>query len=108
MNLKFDLYKFTRIEASGIPVLFKKIPWASGYAYIHVIVGTGARSDPAGKEGIAHFFEHLPFNGCEGYSTSEATEEVDRRLFGGTLNAHTGMEYTIFHGKVAVERISEA
>jgi predicted Zn-dependent peptidase len=64
--------------------------------------------DPEGGEGLAHFFEHLPFDGCEGAPDHDAIETVRHTLFMGTLNAYTGMEYTVFEGRARSGRLGEA
>jgi len=107
MNLKFDPYKFESFLSDGIPVYFKSIPWANGFVYIRVTVQVGARHDPIGKEGLAHFFEHLPFDGCAGFPTFEAIQDIDQLLFLDTLNANTAFERTNFTAKVSSEKLGE-
>ncbi|MDE2038052.1 MAG: insulinase family protein [Patescibacteria group bacterium] len=108
MKLRFDPYKFNRFDSNGVPVHWKSIPWADGYVYIYVLATIGARYDPVGREGLAHFFEHLPFNGCKGYPTLEHIEHASRTIFMDTLNALTGFEYTFYYGKAAVSDLGRA
>ncbi len=108
MKLKFDPYQFEKTISQGIPVYWKNIPWANGFVYIHVIWCIGARHDPIGKEGLAHFLEHMPFDGCAGYPTFDDIEAIDRQLFLRSLNATTSLEYTVYHCKVNSEKLQQA
>lgn len=106
--MPFDPFLFTRHDRQGVPVFVRQLPWVQGHAAIRVAFRVGARLDPLGGEGLAHFFEHLPFDGCEGAPDHDAIETVRHRLFMGTLNAYTGMEYTVFEGRARTERLGEA
>jgi len=103
LKLKFDHYQFNQTESNGIPVFWKNFPWANGFAYVQVIVAAGARHDPVGKEGLAHFLEHLPFDGCSDCPNFESIEAVNRSLFQGNLNARTGFDATVYGGKFLIE-----
>lgn len=108
MKLKFDPYQFDTIQVSGIPVYFKNIPQANGFVYVNVIVGVGARHDPVGKEGLAHFFEHMPFDGCLGAPSFADVRNVSKDIFFETLNAWTSFEMTRFTGKTGTARLADA
>ncbi|TIV95557.1 MAG: insulinase family protein, partial [Mesorhizobium sp.] len=58
----------------------------------------GSADEPAGKSGIAHFFEHLMFKA----TTNHAAGEFDRAVseIGGSNNAFTSYDYTAFHETV--------
>ncbi|MGX9147781.1 M16 family metallopeptidase [Mesorhizobium sp. 128a] len=58
----------------------------------------GSADEPAGKSGIAHFFEHLMFKA----TTNHAAGEFDRAIsdIGGSNNAFTSYDYTAFHETV--------
>ncbi len=107
-KLKFDPYLFEKTEVDGVSVYVKNTPWANGFVYIRVQMRTGARFDPEGKEGLAHFFEHIPFDGCEGWPTYEDIKKLSRDLFIDTLNASTSMEKTVFSAKVSSQKLDEA
>src|SRR4051812_22420040 len=58
-----------------------------------VLVKAGGRDDTAGKEGSAHFFEHMPFRGTKQFpSLEELTYDIERN--GGYVNAFTTDEAT--------------
>ncbi len=107
MKLKFDPYQFNTTISNGVPVHWKNIPWANGYVYINIIIGVGAMHDPIGKEGLSHFLEHMPFNGCVGHPSFEKVEEADHEIFRNTLNACTSFEKTIYSGKVTIDKLPQ-
>ncbi|WP_244571489.1 M16 family metallopeptidase [Mesorhizobium carmichaelinearum] len=66
---------------------------------------TGSADEPAGKSGIAHFFEHLMFKG----TTNCAAGEFERAVadVGGSMNAFTAYDYTAFHETVPPSALEE-
>ncbi len=106
--MRFDPYQFKHLNISGIPVIMKHIPWADSFVHVQLIFTVGARHDPIGQEGLAHFFEHLPFNGCKGYPHFEDIRRIGRKLFFETLNASTSFEKTSYYGKIHCEHLEQA
>ncbi len=99
-NKPFDYFEFETADVGGIKLHVKNLPWLTEAVGIGVMIRAGGRHDETGKEGLAHFFEHLPFNGCEGWPTNEHIKEQEKTMFLGTLNANTNFERTLYHGKV--------
>jgi len=66
----------------------------------------GARDEPPGRGGLAHFLEHLMFKGSERFGPGE----IDRRTqaLGGTNNAFTSHDVTAFWFSFAADRWTEA
>ncbi len=63
----------------------------------------GAADDPAGKSGVAHFFEHLMFKGTKDVPPGEFSKIVARN--GGQDNAFTSHDYTAYFQRVAKDRL---
>lgn len=63
----------------------------------------GSADEPAGKSGMAHFFEHLMFKGTEAYPDDTFSRTVARN--GGQENAFTSHDYTAFYQTVAKDRL---
>ncbi len=63
----------------------------------------GAMDEPAGKSGIAHFFEHLMFKGTKKIKDGEFSSIVARN--GGQENAFTSQDYTAYYQSVAAGRL---
>jgi zinc protease len=68
-----------------------------------IIYKVGAMDEPAGKSGIAHFFEHLMFKGTKNLKSGEFSAIVARN--GGQENAFTSQDYTGYHQSVSVDRL---
>lgn len=61
----------------------------------------GAADGLPGKNGVAHFLEHLMFKATDKLQAGQFTKEIDRR--GGTDNAFTNQDMTAFHQEIAKE-----
>jgi zinc protease len=68
-----------------------------------VVYKAGAADGLPGKNGIAHFLEHLMFKGTQTLAQGQFSREVDRR--GGTDNAYTSQDVTVFHQEIAKEHL---
>jgi zinc protease len=66
------------------------IPNVALYNFVHV----GSRNETAGHTGLAHFFEHMMFNG----TSRRAQGEFDRVMEaqGGSNNAYTSEDVTVY------------
>ncbi len=64
------------------------------------LCNTGSRYESAEKQGIAHFFEHMPAKGTENYPSPQIfSQAVDGK--GAEFNAYTGKEYTGYYVRAA-------
>ncbi len=64
---------------------------------------TGAADEAPGKSGIAHFLEHLLFQGTDDLAPGEFSRVVEEN--GGTDNAFTSWDYTGYFQRVAADRL---
>lgn len=78
---------------NGIRLLHK--PTTSLLSHACIIINAGSRDEMTGKDGLAHFIEHLLFKKTEKRSTSQILNRLE--LVGGDLNAYTTKEYTCIH-----------
>jgi len=84
---------------NGLRVLTAPMPHTQSVA-ISVYVGAGSRYETPEQAGLAHFLEHLCFKGTERYPTAaEISQAIDG--VGGSINAATDRELTVFYCKVA-------
>ena len=90
---------------NGVRIVSEDIPGVRSVA-IGIWVGAGSRKDPTGKEGLAHFTEHMMFKGTDARSAFDIASGID--ALGGVLNAHTAKEYTAYYVKVLDEHIDKA
>lgn len=79
---------------NGLRVVLSAEP-GSGVVGIAVHVDVGFRSEPLGRTGFAHLFEHLMFQGSESLPKLEHFRVVQSS--GGTFNGSTHFDYTEYH-----------
>ncbi|MES3004962.1 MAG: pitrilysin family protein [Patescibacteria group bacterium] len=99
----FDPYDFSKKEISGIPVYYKNLPWAP-CIHIHIVFNTGAFNDPAGKEGLSHFLEHMIFDGSPLLKSKKEIKEWSKSNALNTWNAGTGFYDTSYYLKCLPEK----
>ncbi len=65
---------------------------------LHLNVQVGSLSESDGQRGLAHFLEHLMFNGSTNFPPGELVKYFQRigMQFGPDANAHTGFEETVY------------
>jgi zinc protease len=68
-----------------------------------VVYKAGAADGLPGKNGIAHFLEHLMFKGTKTLAPGQLSKEIDKR--GGSDNAYTTQDVTIYHQEIAKEHL---
>lgn len=77
----------------------------AGRLALRLVVNAGAVLDPAGREGTAHFVEHMLFNGTASYSENElvqALRDVGVEL-GRDVNAYTSPDRTVYRLDVGAD-----
>lgn len=73
---------------------------------INIFAKSGSRSDGLGKEGLAHFLEHMFFKGTKKYSsTLSFASEIEK--IGGDTNAFTSTELTCYYIKLPYNKVRE-
>lgn len=75
---------------------------------VSVVVGVnvGSRFENEGEEGLAHFVEHMMFDG----TTNRSGEDIFREInsVGGQINAYTSKSMTMYYAKVRTEHFELA
>ena len=66
---------------------------------LHVWFKVGSIYENYQEKGMAHFLEHMLFNGSEKYPYGEIDKLVES--MGGNINAGTSKEYTFYHIEIA-------
>jgi nardilysin len=72
-----------------------------------MVVGVGSMSDPPECQGMAHFLEHLLFMGSNKYPEENAYDAFMSK-HGGSDNAYTELEYTVYHFEIPQENLAKA
>ena len=89
------MVELTRL-ANGVTVAIDPME-GSQSAAIGLYAGVGSRSEPEGKGGLAHLVEHMVFKGARGRSARDIAETIED--VGGSLNAWTARDQTVFHAR---------
>jgi len=64
----------------------------------------GSRNEVSGKTGISHFLEHMMFKGTSRHGAMEFSRMIQKN--GGTNNAYTTRDYTVYHETIASDRMN--
>jgi len=72
-----------------------------------IVVGVGSMYDPPEAQGMAHFLEHMLFMGTKKYPTENAYDAFLSKQ-GGSDNAYTELEYTVYHFEIPQEGLFQA
>lgn len=103
MHIKnFDPYDFSKKEINGVNIYYKNLPWAP-CIHIRYVFSVGAFNDPNGKEGVAHFLEHMIGNGSPMLQDKKAVKEFNRLYMLNSKNAFTSHNWTAYVGKCLPE-----
>jgi len=76
-------------------------------AELALYIKVGGRNSLPGKEGLAHFVEHMLFRGTADYPTSTDIEKAFEEL-GGAVNASTDEECTCFFSRIHPDHLARA
>jgi zinc protease len=66
----------------------------------------GSRDEPSGKSGLSHLLEHMMFKGTSRYGPAVLSKIVQKN--GGSDNAYTTKDYTVYFELFASDRITLA
>ncbi|HVS02905.1 MAG TPA: pitrilysin family protein [Thermoanaerobaculia bacterium] len=90
---------------NGLQVLVSAVP-GSAVVSTALWYRVGARDEPRGQAGLAHFLEHMMFKGSPRYGPGQ----VDRRTqaLGGVNNAFTSHDATVYYFKLSPAHWREA
>lgn len=72
-------------------------------ASLQMTYGTGAKDDPAGRLGLAHFFEHMAFRGSENFPDTGLVSEI--YAAGGEWHGYTWIDSTNYFATVPKEHL---
>jgi len=109
-NSSIDLWSYNKRDLHPDPALvFKKLP--NGFAYIllknhhpknrvsmHLYIQAGSMHESENQQGLAHFLEHMLFNGSTHFKPAELVKFFQSigMQFGPDANAHTGFNKTVY------------
>jgi len=83
----------------GLRVLIEALPYAHSVS-VGCFVSVGAGHEARHESGIAHFIEHMLFKGTQRRPSPKMIADAIEGV-GGTLDAYTSFESTVYYAKVA-------
>lgn len=83
---------------NGLTYLLRSNDSPGSSLEIRLLVNAGSAQQVDGRDGSAHFLEHMLFNGTEKYPGNELTAQLQRLgiEFGPEVNAYTSMDETVY------------
>ena len=83
---------------NGITYYYYRNKKPANRVSINVIVKAGSLQEEENQKGIAHFLEHMTFNGTKNYEKNGIVKYFESigLSFGGDLNAHTSFYETVY------------
>jgi predicted Zn-dependent peptidase len=97
-------YRLTEL-GNGLTVVTEALSHVRSVAF-GVWSRAGSRDEEAGREGTAHFLEHMFFKGSENRSAFDIAYELERK--GGYLNAFTSKDHTCYYAHILDEHLPTA
>jgi len=84
--------------ANGMKYYLLKNEKPKQKATMRLVVEAGSLQETDSQQGIAHFLEHMAFNGTKKYEKNEIVKYMESigMNFGGDINAHTSFGETIY------------
>lgn len=91
---------------SGLRLVTQPMPGARSVC-VALFVPVGSRHEDDRHAGLSHMLEHLVFKGTQGYPQPGAVSQLVESS-GGSVNASTDRELTVYSAKVPAERAASA
>lgn len=84
--------------SSGIPYYLMKNSRPAKRLELMLVVNAGAVLEDDDQNGLAHFCEHMAFNGTQGFPKQELVNFLESMgvRFGADLNAYTNLDETVY------------
>lgn len=83
---------------NGITYYIEKNQEPKNRAELRLVVHTGSIMEDNNQVGLAHFTEHMSFNGTKNFAKNELVDFLERSgvQFGADLNAYTSFDETVY------------
>lgn len=90
-------YRFGQL-ANGMRFIIRQNNRPENTALVRMVIGSGSLSETDSERGLAHFLEHMAFNGSTNVPEGEMVKLLEREglAFGADTNASTGFETTTY------------
>ena len=83
---------------NGLTYYIRPNKYPENEVYLRLVVKAGSLMEDDDQQGLAHFLEHMAFNGTEKYSENQVISFLEKNgiKFGPDLNAYTTYDHTAF------------
>ncbi|MCU7551027.1 insulinase family protein [Chitinophagaceae bacterium LB-8] len=83
---------------NGLTYYIQKNPKPEKKLELRLVVNTGSVLEDADQRGLAHFMEHMSFNGSKNFPKNELVDYLQKTgvEFGADLNAYTSFDETVY------------
>jgi len=91
---------------NGFKYTIKRNPKPKNRAEFRLLINVGSLEEEDDQKGIAHFIEHMAFNGSKHFKKNELIHYFESIgvKFGSHLNANTGYERTLYKLTIPLEK----
>jgi predicted Zn-dependent peptidase len=90
---------------NGLTVLTEFVPGVRSIA-LGAWIRAASLHEPRDRMGVSHLLEHMVFKGTERRSAKQVALELE--ALGGSLDAYTSREHTVYHARVLDEHLEVA
>ena len=94
------------VQPSGLRVITQSLPGARS-ASVVLLVPIGSRHEDEAHAGLSHLLEHLVFKGTRAHPEAGSLSQLVEGI-GGSVNASTDRELTVYSSKVPAEHLDVA
>lgn len=97
-DLEPDARIHWRVLEHGMRLAWAENPEPRERVYLRLHVDVGSLAEEDGERGLAHFLEHMAFNGLRDFAAGTLIEWFQNHgmSFGADTNAHTGFSETVY------------
>ncbi len=103
--LQFDPDVTVGTLSNGLTYYIRQNSEPQGRAHLSLVVRAGSVLEEEQQRGLAHFVEHMAFNGTERFEKQEIVEYLESigSDFGAHLNAYTSLDETVYFLEVPTD-----
>jgi zinc protease len=93
--------------ANGLTYYIRKNAEPENRAELRLVVNAGSILETDAQRGLAHFTEHMAFNGTKNFKKQELVDFLERSgvNFGADLNAYTSFDETVYELQLPTDSI---
>jgi zinc protease len=90
---------------NGLRYLIRPNAYPEGRAYLYLALAAGSLNEDESQRGLAHFLEHMAFNGTSRYPRNELVGYLQSlgMRFGPEINAYTSFDRTVYMLELPME-----